>query len=128
MALQRKLIEIIQPVLETPPYNVPLFDTAPAGQQFPFAEIARLTFRTDRDMTADQQVAMLSIAVYSDKKGRYEVVDVMDAIYGVLHDVPFTFDGGYAPIVLHETSDAIIDSDGVTYVGTTIYSITIAPS
>lgn len=127
MALQEALTAVLTPVLAALDPAVELFDQAPQAQAYPFAEFARVTFRTDADLTPDQQRATITFAVYDDSRGRRGVVAPMSAMRGALHNLRLPVTGGEAVNIMHEQSDAIVDSDGVTWVGTAIFTAWLAP-
>lgn len=128
MGLQEALDLRLSPVLAGLTRSIPLHDQAPQGEPMPFAEFARITYRTDAELTMSQQAALVTIAIYSDQRGRREVVNAMSAIRANLHTQRFNVTGGEAVLALHEMSDSALDGDGVTWVGTTIYSIFLAPA
>lgn len=128
MQLQERLDDLIVAALDALPVPIPFFDHAPQGQPMPFAEFARFTFRTDADLTLDQQRATFAIAVYSSERGHREVVEAMSALRSALHLQKLPLPSGEAVNVMHEQSDAAGDNDGVTYVGTALFTAWLAPA
>jgi len=126
MELQEKLDDVVSPVLAALPVAIPYFDHAPQAQDYPFCELARISFRTDDDLTRDQQRATITFAVYSAGRGKRQVVEAMAALRQALHMQKLALPSGEAVNVEHEQSDAVADGDGVTYIGTAIFTAWLA--
>lgn len=124
MALQEALDDILSPVLAP----IPLFDQAPQDQAYPFAEFARMTFKVATEYTLDQQIATVSLAVYSNARGRREVTEAMAKMRAALHMQAFPIAGGNVVNAMYEQADAVAGGDGVSWIGTILFTVTVEPT
>lgn len=122
--VQKAVYARLSPVLAGLSPAVPLFDEAPEGQSYPYAEFARHVVTPDDGYRHHLSQTILTIAAYSAHGGQKEALEIMEAIRASLTDARLALEGGTETIrCRYERMDTARDPDGRTYVGTILFSI-----
>lgn len=122
-ALQKAVGDALDAALSQLSPPVPVYDHVPAGQSYPFVEIGRW-MTTPANLVAERMTeAMVTITVWSDKRGQGQVLQLLDVIDDALDDVTLTTTVGTVVRCDRERADTALDGDGLTYTGTAIYTI-----
>ena len=105
--------------------HVPFEPEGAPDTNFPYAAIGDASAEPfDNDSTLGGYVEA-TIHVWSRYKGRKEVDEALDAIYGLLHRAAFSAAGYKVVDCLFSFSDVFVESDGQTRQGVIRFRITI---
>lgn len=124
-AVQTAIYAALQPPLAALTPACALHDHAPENAAFPFVEISRVTRIADNYLAADASRYRVTLTVYSRYRGQKEVLAILDAISAELDDAALTLDAGTAVRCDLEQADTTRDADGLTFMGSAIFSILV---
>lgn len=100
-----------------------VFDHVPEDSPFPYVVIGEdLASEHDTD-TEQGYETVLTFHIWSRYRGKLEVKRIDKEIYNILHRADLTIVGQYTINLMWESSEIILDSDGLTYHGITEYRL-----
>ena len=92
----------------------------------PYLVLADLTVAPDDDKTTPALVVTMTIeAVSRDYRGHGDVLECLDAVYGVLHRATLSVTGNTCTLTRFVGGDTSRDEDGLTYRGSATYDFLI---
>lgn len=107
----------------TPP--VPVFDHVPHSQPMPFVVFSRVIVTPENLLARKLRRVQIPLTVFSSFRGQEEVQEILQVIDDALDDARLTLSTGHAVRCDLERSDTTRDADGVTYMGSAIYSVLV---
>jgi len=107
--------------------GVPVYDHAPAGSAYPYVRYGRKIKTPDNLLAEKMARVQLSISVFSNFRGQEQVDEILARIEDTLDDASLTLATGEAVRCDLERADTTIDADGVTYMGSAIYTVLVNP-
>lgn len=124
-ALQKAIFERLTPVLSALVPPVAVVDHGDE-QSFPFVEISRVFSLPEHNLVEEYTRFQVALTVYSDKRGQKQVHDILEVVDLALDDSSLTLsEGGLVVRIDRERADTARDQDGLTYVGSALYSILV---
>jgi hypothetical protein len=124
-AVQKAIDAVLVPALQVLAPPVPVYDHTPQDQPYPFVEYSR-TIRTPDNLAASKMSSVqIALTVYSSYRGKKEVATILGAIEAVLDEATLTLDTGAAVRCDLTRSDIVRDADGVTYMGSALYTVLV---
>lgn len=105
-----------------------IYDDAPQSAAYPFITLGQSVIRDWSTGTEDGDEHDLTLHVWSRGGGKKEVLEIMEAVKGVLHDQPLTLQDHFLINVRHEFSEARLDPDGDTFHGIVRYRAVTEPA
>lgn len=107
-----------------------VYDHVPQGTVFPYIVIGDDETLREDTTTRAGLITRFDIHVYdrsdenTNRRGRLKTRQILDAIYGVLHDGNLTISGNaHVQALLAESATEILSEDGLTYHGRAVYEI-----
>lgn len=105
--------------------HVPFEPEGAPSDSFPYVEIGEAEASPfDNDSTLGAYVDA-TVHVWSRYKGRKQVDELLDKVYGLLHRATLTATGYKIVDCLFDFSDVLIESDGITRHGVIRFRLTI---
>lgn len=105
-----------------------IYDDAPQSAAYPFITLGQSVVRDWSTGTEDGDEHDLTLHVWSRGGGKKEVLEIMEAIKGVLHDQPLMLQDHFLINLRHEFSEARLDPDGDTFHGIVRYRAATEPA
>lgn len=106
----------IKAKLDAASLGVTVYDGAPASATFPHIEFgADTSFPDDADCVLQREIT-LQIDIWTRNQSKMKACrDLVDAVYGALHEVDLTLDSPFAPVTCRVTlTRTVMDPDGIT--------------
>lgn len=94
-----------------------VFDHVPEDSAFPYVVIGEdLASEWDTD-TEQGFETVLTLHYWSRYRGKKEIKELMGEVYDLLHRTDLSITGQYTVNLMWESSEIILDADGLTYHG-----------
>jgi hypothetical protein len=94
--------------------DVPVYDDIPEGTVAPYINIGEETAINDGTKTVDAVEHTLTIHVWSEYRGRYEIKHIMEQVYQNLHNTAITVSGASLVNIRQEFATTLEEADGIT--------------
>ena len=94
--------------------DVPVYDDIPEGTSAPYINIGEETAINDGTKTVDAVEHTLTIHVWSEYRGRYEIKHIMQQVYQNLHNTAITVSGASLVNIRQEFATTLEEADGIT--------------
>ncbi len=95
-----------------------VYDAVPEGSAYPYVTIGALQARDWSSKTTAGSDFTLNVHAYARTAGRKAVIAILERVYQVLRQASFSLTG-YALVHLRsESSEVMLEDDGLTYRGT----------
>tara|TARA_R100000951_G_scaffold85435_1_gene73103 strand:+ start:1382 stop:1789 length:408 start_codon:yes stop_codon:yes gene_type:complete len=94
--------------------DVPVYDDIPEGTVAPYINIGEETAINDGTKTVDAVEHTLTIHVWSEYRGRYEIKHIMQQVYQNLHNTAITVSGASLVNIRQEFATTLEEADGIT--------------
>ena len=94
--------------------DVPVYDDIPEGTSEPYINIGEETAINDGTKTVDAVEHTLTIHVWSEYRGRYEIKHIMEQVYQNLHNAAITVSGASLVNIRQEFATTLEEPDGIT--------------
>lgn len=94
--------------------DVPVYDDVPEGTSAPYINIGEETAINDGTKTVDAVEHTLTIHVWSEYRGRYEIKHIMEQVYQNLHNTAISVSGASLVNIRQEFSTTLEEADGIT--------------
>jgi hypothetical protein len=94
--------------------DVPVYDDIPEGTSAPYINIGEETAINDGTKTVDAVEHTLTIHVWSEYRGRYEIKHIMEQVYQNLHNAAITVSGASLVNIRQEFATTLEEPDGIT--------------
>ena len=94
--------------------DVPVYDDIPEGTSAPYINIGEETSINDCTKTVDAVEHTLTIHVWSEYRGRYEIKHIMEQVYQNLHNAAITVSGSTLVNIRQEFATTLEEPDGIT--------------
>lgn len=94
--------------------DVPVYDDVPEGTAAPYINIGEETAINDGTKTVDAVEHTLTIHVWSEYRGRYEIKHIMEQVYQNLHNTAITVSGASLVNIRQEFATTLEEADGIT--------------
>jgi hypothetical protein len=129
-ALQRGVYQALagSSVLTTLLGGARIYDDAPQAAAFPFVTLGQSVLRDWSTGTEDGGEHELTLHVWSRAGGKHEVLAVVEAIKGALHDQALLLEDHHLVNLRHQFSEARLDPDGDTFHGIVRYRAVTEPA
>lgn len=101
-------------VADTTRSNVPIYDDVPEGTSAPYIVIGEETAIDAAVKDKDAHEHTLTLHVWSEYRGRYEIKTLMQEVYSKLHDAAITVTDASLVLIRHEFSTTLEEADGIT--------------
>jgi hypothetical protein len=108
--------------------GVRVYDRAPQAAPYPFITLGQSVVRDWSTGTEDGAEHNLTLHVWSRSGGKKQVLEIIEAIKGVLHDQPLLLPDHHLINLRHELSEARLDPDGDTFHGIVRYRAVTEPA
>lgn len=100
-----------------------VYDHVPENSAFPYVVIGEdLANEWDTD-TEQGFETVLTLHYWSRYRGKKEIKQLMGEVYGLLHRTDLTITGQYTVSLMWESSEILLDADGLTYHGIEDYRL-----
>ena len=93
---------------------IPIYDDVPDGTSAPYINIGEETAINDGTKTVDAVEHTLTIHVWSEYRGRYEIKHIMQEVYQNLHNAAITVSGASLVNIRQEFATTLEEADGIT--------------
>lgn len=102
-----------------------VYDHVPQDATFPYIEIGDVEASADNDKDTNRIVAQVQINVWTGDEyaGRGSALQIMDAIYGVLHRAALSISGNAHVLTRFVGAETGRGDDGTVYGGIALYDI-----
>lgn len=97
--------------------SCPVYDHVPQDSAYPYVTLAYQSVTSSDYLSGRKDVRMLYLSVWSTYRGQKEVLEIMQTIYGALHEQPLTLSTGRVAQLRVVDRDTNREPDGVTYMG-----------
>lgn len=124
-AVQKAIDALLLPVLADLTPTVALVDHAEQGQAYPYVQFSRVIGTPDNLLAANMTRVQVALTIWSNFRGQEQILEIAGAIKAVLDDAVLDLDEGTAVRCDHERTDSVRDQDGVTYIGTALYTVLV---
>jgi len=94
--------------------DVPVYDDVPEGTAAPYINIGEETAINDGTKTVDAVEHTLTIHIWSEYRGRYEIKHIMQQVYQNLHNTAITVSGASLVNIRQEFATTLEEADGIT--------------
>lgn len=94
--------------------DVPVYDDVPEGTSAPYINIGEETAINDGTKTVDAVEHTLTIHIWSEYRGRYEIKHIMEQVYQNLHNTAISVSGASLVNIRQEFSTTLEEADGIT--------------
>ena len=94
--------------------NVPIYDDVPEGISAPYIVIGEETAIDAAVKDKDAHEHTLTLHVWSEYRGRYEIKTLMQEVYSKLHDTAITVSGASLVNIRNEFITTLEEADGIT--------------
>ena len=94
--------------------DVPVYDDVPEGTAAPYINIGEETAINNGTKTVDAVEHTLTIHVWSEYRGRYEIKHIMEQVYQNLHNTAITVSGASLVNIRQEFATTLEEADGIT--------------
>jgi len=94
--------------------DVPIYDDVPEGTVAPYINIGEETAINDGTKTVDAVEHTLTIHIWSEYRGRYEIKHIMQQVYQNLHNTAITVSGASLVNIRQEFATTLEEADGIT--------------
>jgi len=94
--------------------DVPIYDDVPEGTAAPYINIGEETAINDGTKTVDAVEHTLTIHIWSEYRGRYEIKHIMQQVYQNLHNTAITVSGASLVNIRQEFATTLEEADGIT--------------
>jgi len=94
--------------------DVPVYDDVPEGTAAPYINIGEETAINNGTKTVDAVEHTLTIHVWSEYRGRYEIKHIMQQVYQNLHNTAITVSGASLVNIRQEFATTLEEADGIT--------------
>ena len=94
--------------------DVPVYDDIPEGTSAPYINIGEETAINDGTKAVDAVEHTLTIHVWSEYRGRYEIKHIMEQVYQNLHNAAITVSGASLVNIRQEFATTLEEPDGIT--------------
>ena len=105
-----------------------LYDHVPEDAAFPYVELGEVSARRFDSTSRSGLDCALTLNVWSRYGGRREAKQILDAIYGVLHDGSLSVAGNAHVLTSFQSAETRRDADGLTYHGIARYRVIVQAS
>lgn len=102
-----------------------LYDHVPEDAAFPYVELGEVSARRFDSASRGGLDCQLTLNVWSRYQGRREAKQILDAIYGVLHDGTLSVAGNAHVLTSFQSAETRRDDDGLTYHGVVKYRVLV---
>lgn len=102
-----------------------LYDHVPENAAFPYVELGEVNARRFDSASRSGLDCALTLNVWSRYQGRREAKQILDAIYGVLHDGGLSIAGNAHVLTVFQSAETKRDVDGLTYHGIVKYRVIV---
>lgn len=109
-AVFRRLTEALAP-------NVPVLDSVPPTQPFPYVTIGANTSTADNTKTTTGQAHTVNVIAHSRNAGRKQVLEILGTVREALLGAPLDIEGHHHIDTAFEFSSTDLDPDGQTLHG-----------
>lgn len=94
-----------------------VFDYPPQSALFPFVTIGNIHSSDISNLASDVMAYSCDVSIYSREAGHKQTADIMEIIYGLLHNRNVSISGKTLVVVRCESSSIGLENDGLTYQG-----------
>lgn len=94
--------------------DVPVYDDVPEGTSMPYINIGEETAINNGTKDKDAVEHTLTIHVWSEYRGRYEIKHIMEQVYQNLHNAAITVSGASLVNIRQEFATTLEEPDGIT--------------
>lgn len=101
-------------VADTTRNNVPIYDDVPEGTSAPYIVVGEETAIDAAVKDKDAHEHTLTLHVWSQYRGRYEIKTLMQEVYSKLHDTAISVTDASLVLIRHEFSTTLQEADGIT--------------
>jgi hypothetical protein len=105
-----------------------LYDHVPDEAIFPYVELGEVSARRFDSTSRSGLDCMLTFNAWSRYSGRREAKQILDAVYGVLHDGSLSIAGNAHVLTGFQSAETTRDEDGLTYRGIAKYRVIVQAS
>lgn len=112
----------------SPGTDFDVYDDVPEDAEFPYIVIGETSAVPFSTKDSDGFEVSIVIHCWSRFDGREQVKQMMDQVYGVLHNTDLNVDGFDTTYCYFEFSQVFLESDGRTRHGIQRFNLTISPT
>lgn len=94
--------------------DVPVYDDVPEGTSAPYIAIGEETAIDAAVKDKDAHEHTLTVHVWSEYRGRYEIKHIMEQVYQNLHNAAITVSGASLVNIRNEFVTTLQEADGIT--------------
>lgn len=94
--------------------DVPVYDDVPEGTAAPYIQMGEDTAINNGTKTIDAVEHTLTIHIWSEYRGRYEIKHIMEQVYQNLHNTAITVSGASLVNIRQEFATTLEEADGIT--------------
>ena len=94
-----------------------VYDYVPQNASYPYVEVGRHVTIQDDSLVAKKDSVTTYLTVWSEYKGQKEVLEIMEAIYAILHQVSLPLDSGTMVRCFVDSRTTARDTDDQTFTG-----------
>lgn len=124
-SVQKALDAALLPVLAAMSPPVDLVDHAAQDQPYPFVQFGRIMTQPDHELARKVTRVTVPLTVFSQFRGQEQVAAILAAIETALDQQMLTLETGEAVRCDMERADTARDADGVTYIGSAIFTVIV---
>lgn len=105
--------------------SVPIFTRAPTNQAYPYMVLGHMVI--DQSDLFKTRISKFdaTVTVFSDYRGPKEVLDIMSAVFELVHETKLSLATGDAAICIVTRRVTALDQDGLTETGNIEISLTL---